>query len=211
MNFEQHLNNQIKSYFEQAYDQYGPTPKGVDWNSEQAQEARFEQLLKIRGSSQEFSIIDYGCGYGALANTLGRKGFTFQYYGYDLLESFIARAQELHRDKPNCNFTALEADLPVCDFTIACGIFNKKFEASDEEWTGYILQNLEKMAALSRRGFSFNLLPNTRTRTHAARPVLRRPVLRSLQEAWPGECALRTIMIYTTSRSSSASCFIPDW
>jgi hypothetical protein len=158
MSSEQPFTDQIKSFFEQTFDQFGPTPKGMDWNSEQAQEARFEQLLKVCGSSREFSIIDYGCGYGALAGVLAKKNLAFQYWGYDLSEVIIAGAQELYRNQPNIQFTARESDLPVSDFTVACGIFNKKFEASDEDWTGYVLQNLDNMAALSRKGFSFNLL-----------------------------------------------------
>ena len=148
----------FKNYFEQKLGAHGATPQGVDWNSAASQNMRFEQLMKVRKAEGEFSIIDYGCGYGALAGWLSEKGCRYQYWGYDLSEAMIARAQDLFKDHANCTFTTHEADLPVADYVVACGIFNLKLHVGDEAWTDYVVQNLEKMNALCSRGFSFNML-----------------------------------------------------
>jgi SAM-dependent methyltransferase len=149
---------QIKDYFEEKFDRHGPTPQGVDWNSEQAQNIRFDQLVKVCNLSRPFSLIDYGCGYGALAGYLMGKGFKFQYTGYDLSQEMVSKAQVIYQGVKNCRFTHQESDLATAEYTLASGIFNKKFETSEDEWLAYILRTLEKINVLSSAGFAFNLL-----------------------------------------------------
>ena len=52
---------QVKSYFGKRIEKYGASPRGVDWNSDESQNNRFDQLLKIV-ETPSFSILDYGCG-----------------------------------------------------------------------------------------------------------------------------------------------------
>ena len=148
----------VKAYFEQKLATHGATPQGVDWNSKQAQERRFEQLLKVVDTSQEFSINDYGCGYGALLDYLSARGYWFRYAGFDLLEPMVARARELHAGRPDCHFSSNLPDLATADYNLASGIFNVKLETEHGHWTEYILSNLDRVDALSRKGFAFNLL-----------------------------------------------------
>jgi SAM-dependent methyltransferase len=107
---------------------------------------------------QSFSLLDYGCGYGALADYLDAKGFGVDYYGYDILESAIETARTVHGNKPRCSFFTDISQLPVCDYTIASGIFNFRGEQSFEDWTEYVLGVLNDFNRLSRRGFSSNFL-----------------------------------------------------
>jgi SAM-dependent methyltransferase len=147
----------VKSYFEKRIREHGASPRGSDWNSETSQNIRFDQLLKVV-ESQTFSLLDYGCGYGALADYLETKGFTAEYYGYDILESAIETARQAHRGKPRRSFFTEKRQLPVCDYTVASGIFNFRGEQSFEEWTEYVLEVLNEFNQLSRRGFSSNFL-----------------------------------------------------
>jgi SAM-dependent methyltransferase len=153
-NFEQ-----AKIYFEERLSAHGATARGVDWNSETAQEARFLQLAKVLPQDQPFSLLDYGCGYGALGGYLLRQGFLMQQYvGFDVLDSMIEKAGEVYPDRSRFTFTFRFADLAEQDFTIASGIFNLKLETSNEAWTEYVVGELHKMNTLSRKGFSFNML-----------------------------------------------------
>lgn len=153
---------QMVGYFNQKLSAYGATPGGVDWNSTASQETRFNQLIKICEAtgmpSQEFTINDYGCGYGALITYLTGKDYRFQYTGYDLSESMVMKAQELFKDRPEAVFTTRQADLPIADYTVASGIFNLRFDIQDDIWLAYILKVLHQMNDLSMKGFSFNLL-----------------------------------------------------
>jgi SAM-dependent methyltransferase len=149
---------EIKAYFQEKLDLYGPTPQGVDWNSSLAQELRFDQLLKVCGPSRKFSILDFGCGYGALADYMRKKGLDFEYFGYDFMESMISKARENHKENPEYIFLSDESKLPQVDYALECGIFNLKPELSFEKWTLYVLDVLNTLNHISSRGFSMNFL-----------------------------------------------------
>ena len=147
----------VKSYFDQRIQEHGASPRGSDWNSETSQNTRFDQLLKVI-ETQTFSLLDYGCGYGALADYLEVKGFDGTYYGYDILDSAIETARQAHIDKPRRNFFTDKSQLPICDYTVASGIFNFRGEQSFEDWTDYVLGVLSEFNQLSLHGFSSNFL-----------------------------------------------------
>jgi SAM-dependent methyltransferase len=147
----------VKSYFDKRIQEHGASPRGSDWNSEISQNTRFDQLLKVI-ESQSFSLLDYGCGYGALADYLDTKGFDVNYYGYDILESAIETARKEHIAKPRHIFFTDKSQLPVCDYTVASGIFNFRGEQSFENWTEYVLGVLSEFNQLSLHGFSSNFL-----------------------------------------------------
>jgi len=149
--------DQVKSYFDKRIQEHGASPRGSDWNSETSQNIRFDQLLNVV-ESQSFSLLDYGCGYGALADYLVTKGFDVDYYGYDILESAIETARLAHVDKPRCSFTTDKSQIPTCDYTVASGIFNFRGEQSFDDWTEYVLGVLNEFNQFSRRGFSSNFL-----------------------------------------------------
>jgi SAM-dependent methyltransferase len=150
--------NQVKTYFQDRLSAHGATPRGADWNSTQAQEVRFEQLLKVVDFSQPFCLLDYGCGYGALIETLAQRGSAFEYLGYDVLESMVEKARELHQARDNCRFSSRLEDLGQADFAVISGVFNIRFDTPVEEWTQYVLRTLNLVNQYSRRGFSFNML-----------------------------------------------------
>lgn len=59
---------------------------------------------------------------------------------------------------PEAVFVATPTLNKLADYSIASGIFNVRFERTDEEWLAVILETLRNMNAFSTRGFSFNLL-----------------------------------------------------
>ena len=147
----------VKSYFDKRIQEHGASPRGSDWNSEISQNTRFDQLLKVI-ETQSFSLLDYGCGYGALAEYLDAKDLDVNYYGYDILESAIETARQAHMDKPRSRFFTDKSQLPICDYTVASGIFNFRGEQSFEDWTEYVLSVLHEFNQLSLHGFSSNFL-----------------------------------------------------
>jgi len=147
----------VKSYFDKRIQEHGASPRGSDWNSETSQNIRFDQLLKVIGSDS-FSLLDYGCGYGALADYLVTKGFDAEYYGYDILESAIETARQAHTDKARSTFFSDKAQLPICDYVVASGIFNFRGEQTFDDWTEYVIGVLNEFNQLSLRGFSSNFL-----------------------------------------------------
>jgi SAM-dependent methyltransferase len=149
--------DQVKSYFDKRIREHGASPRGSDWNSETSQNIRFDQLLKVV-DSKTFSILDYGCGYGALADYLATLGLDADYYGFDILESAIETARTAHAGKPRRTFTSDKSQLPVCDYVVASGIFNFRGEQSFDNWTEYVIGVLNEFNQLSQRGFASNFL-----------------------------------------------------
>ncbi len=147
-----------RTYFTEKIETYGADPKGVDYNGSAAQKIRFEQLVKVIDPSSDFSVIDYGCGYGALFDFLQEKNWRLTYYGFDMIEEMAAAGQAAHPDFANAHFFHSESELKVADYLTAGSIFNNKFGASYDEWQNMVAATLRRMNALCSKGFSFNML-----------------------------------------------------
>jgi SAM-dependent methyltransferase len=170
MRFETIL-KEIENYYTEKVKTYGPTAKGVDWNSTESQTLRFEQLLKVCDPTVRFTINDYGCGYGALLDYLNEKGIASVYHGFDLSAPMIAEAKRLHQGMAECDFSSEGWSLSRMDYTVASGIFNVKLDTSDKKWKAYMLYTLNRLSEQSAKGFAFNAL------TTYSDPERRRPDL----------------------------------
>jgi len=148
----------VSKYYTERVRLFGATAHGVDWNSEESQQLRFGQLMKIHSGEDKFTINDFGCGYGALVKYLDKQSFTYQYFGFDISKKMIAHAQKLHKKNKHCRFSTQGSDVPSSDFTVASGIFNVKLDTDNQEWEEYITYTLKRMAALSQKGFAYNVL-----------------------------------------------------
>ena len=147
-----------KEYFNEKIEAYGPTPKGVDYNGAEAQDVRFTKLVKVINVFEPFSVIDYGCGYGAMFDFLQRQNWKFEYYGFDMLEKMVIAGQAAHKEFSNAQFTHNENTLSVVDYLLAGSIFNNKFDADQSEWQDMVIETLNRLNALCNKGFAFNML-----------------------------------------------------
>ncbi len=146
----------IDSYYTDKIKSYGATPKGVDWNSENSQLIRFEQLsqvIKVNNSS----VNDIGCGYGKYSEYLEDITCNTQYTGYDLSREMIVNAEILYPNSEFKHITSMK-EILESDYSIASGIFSVKMEQKEIEWLAHILDTLHKINNKSIKGFSFNML-----------------------------------------------------
>jgi SAM-dependent methyltransferase len=149
----------VDEYYTAKLRAHGPTPAGVDWNGEDSQALRFRQLLSlIREDDDPFSIVDYGCGYGALVEALCSPPRSYEYQGFDVSRAMVKEAARRYRDDARTSFTADRELLRPADFTVASGIFNVKLTAPSEQWHAYMFETLDDMVRLSARGVAFNAL-----------------------------------------------------
>ena len=148
----------INHYYTDKIKMHGATPKGVDWNGEDSQFVRFEQLCKII-NKDIFSINDIGCGYGKYFEFLQNRFSNFNYYGFDLSQEMINNAKSLYSNMGG-GFMQVDnlKNIEKADYSVASGIFSVKMEHNESEWLSYILDTLEKMNDKSNNGFSFNML-----------------------------------------------------
>jgi len=157
-NQNERIAKQIEHHFDERVKKYGADLKAIDWKSTEAQYIHFQQLLKLIDSTEFFSINDYGCGNGELINYLKTNYTDFKYFGFDVSTRMLEKAKEIFVADGNCRFTDKIEDLPVADYTVACGVFTMKFIVGDDEWHEYMLEKVTQLSALSRKGFAFNAL-----------------------------------------------------
>jgi SAM-dependent methyltransferase len=148
----------VVGVFTERVTTHGPTARGVDWNSEESQALRFTQLLKLVDETHPYSLLDYGCGYGALARFLAARGDEFTYQGYDITPAMLDQAREVLSSVPRASVTGARDELRLADYAIASGVLNLKLDAEEPGWQQYALEVLHDLAALSARGFAFNAL-----------------------------------------------------
>lgn len=152
------IRGRIAEYYSAKVREHGATAAGVDWNSAESQEIRFDQLLKILPSEpSDYSILDYGCGYGALLSKLAKRSAPREYVGYDWSLDMVAQARKLH-DKPYTRFTSDASVLEPCDYVVASGILNVKLDVALSDWESYVLDTIRSINRLARKGFAFNAL-----------------------------------------------------
>lgn len=149
----------VANYYSEKLAQHGETPRGVDWNGEEGQVLRFQQLCRLaEGMEGGFSVNDLGCGYGALLDYLGLRYQAFSYLGIDVSADMIRSALTRHKALGNARFiAAAEPDMPA-DYGVASGIFNVRLGRTDAEWLEYLEKTLDILNNTSRRGFAFNCL-----------------------------------------------------
>ena len=152
------IKSQVNQYYTSKIEEFGLTPKGVDWNSVDSQVLRFKVLSKILVCDKnKFSVLDFGCGYGAMLEYLNERFEEMEYIGYDISEKMIEVAKAKYSDVKNVSWILEEPKLKN-DFVVASGIFNVKFENNNDLWLEYIIETLHKINELATSGFSFNLL-----------------------------------------------------
>lgn len=165
----------VARYYGDKVGEHGATPRGVDWSSAESQHVRFGQLLQIVDAQEPFTLLDYGCGYGALLDVLQDRRDDTDYVGFDIAPEMIERAQTLH---PSSRFTSDDSSLPRVDYVVSSGIFNVKLEADSNVWLDHVYETLDRIDQLAERGFAFNML------TSYSDPPLMRP---DLYYADPGQ------------------------
>jgi SAM-dependent methyltransferase len=149
----------LQAYFDSRIKEHGASAKGVDWKDENAQEIRFSQFEYLfRDKQAPFSLLDFGSGYGALANFLTRHGYNFQYVGYDMTPAVIEEAQRVFAGQNNIQFTTHGDALTPVDYTVGSGLFNMKINANEEEWHKHMENTVNRLWELCTKGMAFNSL-----------------------------------------------------
>ena len=146
----------MSRYYATKLREHGPTPAGVDWNGAASQRTRFAQLLKLCDPDLAGSVLDYGCGYGALFGYLREHRWPLRYVGYDLSQEMVSAARALYSQ--DAEFFADRARIQPADYALASGVLNVKAGVADHQWWAYCEHVLADLSLLGRRGFAFNAL-----------------------------------------------------
>ncbi len=145
------------------YSKNGATPKGVFWSNADNVRKRFEILCRVFDPEDiargEASIIDLGCGYGALYDYLKAHPVMHggEYRGYDICESLLDACKTRIKDPRASFYLNMHATRPA-DYSIVSGTFNLKMDANEADWLTYTQISLKALWAQTDKAMAFNML-----------------------------------------------------
>lgn len=148
----------VVDYYEAKLQSFGTTPRGVDWKDESSQTKRFEQLARALGLAEgrdPFTLVDFGCGYGALLQYLRGVGAPVTYIGYDRSQRMVEEARAAH---PEATFTTDWSSVPRVDYVVASGVFNVRLDTPLEEWQAYVIRTMQSIDEKAAEGWAVNFL-----------------------------------------------------
>ena len=148
----------VNKYYTEKIIEHGVSPKGVDWNGQESQELRFQQLTSVIKEKNQFSVLDFGCGYGALLDYLMANKSEFHYRGFDISEEMINHAKKHNEKHTDATWATKMNENDEYDYSLLSGIFNVKQQISDNDWQKYVTDTLHMVSRCSKKGFSFNIL-----------------------------------------------------
>jgi SAM-dependent methyltransferase len=150
------------SKYEEFYNEYGDSSAGVGWFKAEMTNPRFEALTS-HIPKESFTILDFGCGLGAMYDWMDLKSFKdFQYIGIDITPNHIEVSK---RKFPNSEFylgdvltddTILD-EIGLVDYSVLCGVFTMKINFSDDDMFEFMKNILKKIWSSTRISMSFNL------------------------------------------------------
>ena len=152
--------DRVAAYYGAKVVRHGATPRGVDWSCAATQWLRFVQLLKLCDFDAPFSLIDVGCGYGALAAFLRARypDARVDYLGIDLCAAMVRCAKRKHRGRPATRFQAGRSCPHQADYALASGIMNVTLGCPRPLWEDGVGATLLDLRRMGRRGFAVNFL-----------------------------------------------------
>lgn len=150
----------VAAYYADRIACFGAYPLGVDWSCKATQRLRFVQLLKLCPPEGRFSLIDLGCGYGALATFLAeqRGHGDVEYLGIDVASEMVRRGRRRYRGNEKVRFVVGRTSVQVADYLVASGIMNVKLGVGRPTWESFVRTMLFEMHRMGRLGFAVNFL-----------------------------------------------------
>ena len=141
----------LREHYVPKLREHGAMHRAVDWGSQKSQKRRFDVLLDV-DDVRAASILDVGCGFGALCTELDARGYAGEYLGIDPIAEMVEAARTAH---PLRRFDVglIEEARPEwsADYVLASGIFTLADEAT-------LQREVRALYACARRAVAFNVL-----------------------------------------------------
>ncbi len=146
----------IKTYYEDNIAKDLPEYGILGWESERAQQLRFDVLLD-QVSLEGKRLLDVGCGTGNLLEYINSKGIHVRYTGIDILDKMIGKAASKHLDADFIHMDIFKENTfspNSFDVVYTSGIFNLNLGNNKE----FLRNALKLFFSLSCGTVVFNLL-----------------------------------------------------
>ncbi|HMK83789.1 MAG TPA: class I SAM-dependent methyltransferase [Candidatus Bathyarchaeia archaeon] len=149
----------IKELYADSSLRFGNSSRGVGWKDETSHELRLRMISEV-GISDGCSVLDVGCGYGALWEHLVRRGVKgIKYTGIDIVENLTEMARKRFRDSAKFEVADIMELDQEFDYVLNLGIFNVKLDSRDVEFLEHFVKPiLLKMWALAKVGVAASFM-----------------------------------------------------
>ena len=129
----------------------------VGWGSKKSQITRFHVLMEV-GNLEKRSILDVGCGLGAMLDYIDKNISIQSYTGIDINSNMIKEAKKRH---PNAEFKTLDITKNLeelsnkrFDYVFLSGALNLSADNHEEN----IKKVIKKMFGLANKAIALNFL-----------------------------------------------------
>lgn len=142
-------------------EKHAGTPMAVSSESAAHKRLRFDQIAKVFGDDESFSLHDVGMGLGAFGSYLGEKHphRKISYSGSEILPEFVEGARAAH---PSSTFFCRDiAERPgeeAYDYVILSGVFHQRRDTSIPDWEKFSRMILKNAWSMCRKGLAFNFI-----------------------------------------------------
>lgn len=145
----------VAAYFDRLLDSSRDEQHAVGWRTSYSQDVAFLSLSRMEGLRDGVSVLDVGCGLGALHSFLQRRGVAVQYTGIDISPKMIEAAQKQH---PGVRFEVRDIlrnpPRERYDFVFCSGALSLRLPHQKE----YVCDMIATMFGLCSQGLAFNML-----------------------------------------------------
>ena len=160
------ISSALCKHYSNTFAKYGSTPKGVDWGDNSSSSWLRQKIMAELFSSSASNhlgnlptLLDVGCGYGALYDYIKSENIEVIYTGVDIVDDMILSAS--HRN-PNASFVCADFFDPSFygsfDYVVCNGIFTQKLASSILDMNIYCQKFIKKMYECSTKGIAFNAM-----------------------------------------------------
>lgn len=141
----------VRERFSARLQVYGRDPRTLGWGSSLDPEQRLESFSREILSASAKSIVDVGCGYGALLSHLGKIGWKGTYHGVDIVTQLLDLVEPIDGINHSTSAASCDddlSDLGMFDVSVASGVFNYEVASGNVE---FIQASLSSMWLITRK------------------------------------------------------------
>ncbi len=159
----------IVEHYEECFEKFGDTPRGVDWTKEEQVEFRYQTMLELvnfREKSfqvtKQVSLLDYGCGLSHLYEFIQKNNINnIEYTGLEISNKFF---NESRQKFPTNNYILgdILKDKNLLqnnyDYIVMNGVFTEKRNLSYNDMFEYFEKMICLIYRYCNKGISFNVM-----------------------------------------------------
>ena len=147
----------IRKAYEKAYLEYGDSPSGVLWPKAK-QDIRFDALTQNISSTENFSLLDFGCGLAHLKEYLDLNYQNVIYSGAEMHDFFLEASRKKY---PECSFYNIDSPQQLkenFDYVVSSGAFNMLYSDCELEHKKMVFKIIEDLFLISNVYCSVNFM-----------------------------------------------------